>query len=189
MAILLIATSFFCNIFILMTIFKGILLLFIMSAISVSAQTKQAPVIKSGNPYIKIVEAYTQQMLPGAKGAIKKTDQHFVVIWKGVTFPKVFCWRTVSDFTPCSAEKAHKIPAKTKHNFPAGMEYNTEKVSSDAIHKGDTLMLTPIIGARYTVPAEIPKTAKNTLFFKTGNSNWLAIPIKKIGKKAPIALP
>jgi hypothetical protein len=51
------------------------------------------------------------------------------------------------------------------------------------VKKGTNLLLTPVTGGRFPIPAEIPDSARNTLFYKTAGSNWIALPVNKIAKK------
>jgi hypothetical protein len=78
-------------------------------------------------------------------------------------------------------DKAHK-PKDSK-------DYLTESISNDQVHKGDTLSLKPIRGGKFPIPAEIPETAKNTLFYKVAGSKWLAFPVTTITRKRDVAMP
>jgi hypothetical protein len=48
------------------------------------------------------------------------------------------------------------------------------------------LELIPMTGGKFPVPAEIPVEARNTLYYKTAGSGWLAFPVKTITKKVDI---
>lgn len=141
---------------------------------------------------MKLIEAYTQNLLPGMPGGEVKNETHIVIIWKGSTYPDAIFWRGAGGFMPCNIEKAHKLTPSELASFPPGMAYNTESLSSDQIHKGDTLMLTPMKGGKYPIPAVIPKNAKNTLFYTIGHtekSKWLAFPVSKIGTRQDVPMP
>jgi hypothetical protein len=68
------------------------------------------------------------------------------------------------------------------------MDYNTEFVTGDQIHKGDTISLTPLTRGKFRIPDDIPKTAKNTLFYKTTGSGWQMSKVKTISKKRDIPM-
>ena len=138
---------------------------------------------------IKLLEAYAQRTIPGTPGGLPPASFHFVIIWGGATYPESFFWRGENGWLTCKTEKAHKITKNEIRNFPPNMEYATLAVGGDEMHKGDTLLLTPIKGGKFPVPAEIPKDAKNTLYYKTGGSKWIAFPIKNIIKKKDVAMP
>jgi hypothetical protein len=88
----------------------------------------------------------------------------------------------------CKIEKAHRVKGPDT-NVPKGLDYIAEMVNGDQIHKGDTLEVTPVKGGRYPIPAEIPATAKNTLYYKVGGSKWLSFPVKNISTKPDVARP
>ncbi len=136
----------------------------------------------------KLIEAYTQRSLPGIPGAPVQTDTKFIILWQGASYPETFFWRGESGWLSCRIDKAHKVKPGTK-NIPRGMEYTTEFVTGEQMHKGDTLQLTPVTGGRFPIPKEIPASAKNTLFYKTAGSGWLAFQVKTITQKPDIARP
>lgn len=150
-------------------------------------KTKRKKVVKTTS-YFTLLEAYTQNTMPGTPGGLQETGHHFVIKWQTATYPETFFWRGENGWMTCKIEKASKITGD-RTNVPRGMDYRTRMVTGDDIKKGDTLMLTPIRGGRFPIPPEIPETAKNTLFFKTGGSKWLAFPVKTIGKKPDIMMP
>jgi hypothetical protein len=143
---------------------------------------------KARTSYIKLLEAYTQRTLAGRRGIRPVTDTHFIVIWEGLKYPKSFFWRGDTGVVSCSVVKAHKVPGR-RTNFPQGADYTTEHISADMIHKGDTLQLTPAATTAISSPNRIPTKTKNTLFFKTGNSGWLAFPVKNITRKQDLSMP
>lgn len=143
---------------------------------------------KKSSAYFKVLEAYSQRTVPGAPGGQAKTAYHFIIIWENAKYPETFFWRGENGWMTCNMVKAHKIRKKDK-SVPAGIDYTTEFAAGDAIHKGDTLQLTPMSGGKFPIPDEIPKNAKNTLYFKTGGSGWLSFPVKNISKKPDIVMP
>jgi hypothetical protein len=138
--------------------------------------------------YVKLLEAYTQRTVAGIEGGGSATNYRFVVIWQGSKYPETFFWRGDGGFMPCNIEKVRKITKRTV-GVPQGIDYQVVDGMGDELKKGDTLMLTPMKGGKFPVPAAIPKKAKNTLFFKTGSSGWLSFPVKKITVKQPIMAP
>ena len=146
--------------------------------------TKKLP---KGN--FTLIEAYTQRTLPGMPRGTITTAEHFIVVWKATTFPESIFWRGDNGFLPCMIQKAVRVDPKANSKMPPGIDYLTEDYGSNKVHKGDTLMLTPVTGGKYAVPNEIPATSKNTLFYKTGGSGWLSFPVTTIAKKRDIAMP
>jgi hypothetical protein len=142
---------------------------------------------KKSKADFRLIEAYSQRTIPGIPGATPKTAYHFIIVWENKNYPETFFWRGDNGWVTCNIVKAHKVKAKSK-NVPKGMDYTIENVSGDAIHKGDTVQLTPTPGGKFPVPAEIPADAKNTLYYKTGGSGWLSFPVKNISKKPDVTL-
>ena len=146
---------------------------------------------KKTSASFKLVEAYTQRTLPGIRPGpghqVPPPVTNFIIVWEAPAYPETFFWRGDGGWLTCRMEKAHKISGKSR--MPPGKDYSIEAASGDQIHKGDTLMLTPVVGGKFPIPAEIPDTAKNTLFFKTGGSKWLSYHVSTISKKQDIAMP
>ena len=143
---------------------------------------------KKHKVYLKLVEAYTQRTVPGIPGPPPPTGTHLIVIWEASTAPETFFWRGDGGWLGCNMVKAHKS-AKKAGGHARGADYYTESVMPEQVHKGDTLELSPVTGGKFPIPAEIPADAKNTLFFKTGGSTWLSVPVTTITKKADIVTP
>jgi hypothetical protein len=139
---------------------------------TVSAKTAT----KKQKSYFRLIEAYTQKTIPGIPGAQPKTAYHFIITWQAPKYPQTFFWRGENGWLPCKMSRAHRH----------GTDYVTENI--DEVHKGDTLELVPVSGGKFLIPAEIPVAARNTLFFKTGGSGWLAFPVKNIGKRDDILM-
>ncbi len=143
------------------------LLLLLMVAGTANATTK-----KKSSP-AKLVTAYSRT-IPEAEQSNPPMEGHFFVVkWQDTKYPETFFWRGQGGWLTCNIERAHK----------AGKGYKTEQVTNGDIHKGDTLMLSPITGGRFPVPKEIPEKAKNTIFYKVNGSAWLSLPVKKINKQ------
>ncbi len=143
---------------------------------------------RTGKSYVTLVEAYTQDILPGRKEGKVETTLSFIIEWKSKAYPETFFWRGDNGWMTCKIEKVHKIVGR-RANTPEGMEYTIDRVSIDKLTTGDTLMLTPMVGGKFPIPPEIPEKAKNTLFFKAGGSSWLSYPVKNIARKRAIAMP
>ncbi len=160
------------------------LLLVFLCLISTAEAKKETK--KKEKAYFKLLEASAQKTVPGIPGAQPKTNYKFIIIWQGAKYPETFFWRGENGWLTCSILKAHKQKSKTKGTF--GVDYKTESASGDNIHTGDTLQLTPIVGGKFPIPAEIPADAKNSLYFKTGGSAWLSFPVKNITKKPDVIM-
>jgi hypothetical protein len=150
-------------------------------------KNKKKPVM---GHFFRLLEAYTQRTLPGIPGGKpSEAVYHFVIVWESTNNLQSCFWRGDNGFMSCNIEKAHKIQPKDARNFPPGMDYRTEPVPGEQLHKGDTVMLTPVRGGKFPVPKEVPATAKNTLYYKSDGPAWLSFPVKDIAKKADIAMP
>jgi hypothetical protein len=160
---------------------------FLSIVISFRAFTKTRA--KSHKVYFQLLEAYTQRTLPGMRDAAPQTSTHFIIIWDDKQLPQSFFWRGDSNgWVTCNVVRAHKVTGRPI-NLPTGIDYMKEVITVDKIQKGDTLELTPVAGGKFPVPAEIPESTRNTLFFKTGGSKLIAFPVKNIGRKQDIAMP
>ena len=126
---------------------------------------------------IKLVTAYTKTISESEQSNPPMAGYFFVVKWENTKYPETFFWRGNGGWLSCNIEKAHKkmVSGKT--------EYTSEPFDMTTLHKGDTLMLVPVTGGRFPIPAEIPEKAKNTLYYKVNGSKWLSFPVTKITKK------
>ena len=170
---------------------KTLLCLFVLCfGITAVAHAKKKAKKKSTASF-KLVDAYTQRTIPGIRPGpghpTPPPTTNFVIVWQAATYPETFFWRGDNGWLSCRIDKAHKAVGKL--HMPAGKDYMTEIVTGDQIHKGDTLLLTPVTGGRFPIPSEIPETAKNTLFYKTGGSKWLSFHVDAITKKRDIVMP
>ena len=147
---------------------RTILTLGLVLYVGANVQAKKTTVKKS-KPDIKMLSAQTK--------SLPYEHLEFVLVWEKSKYPQTFFWRGENGWLPCVMERAHKNKS--------GVDYIGEKVSAGDIRKGDTLMLVPITGGRFAVPKDVPATAKNILYYKTGGSGWLSFPVKKtIGIRA-----
>jgi hypothetical protein len=121
----------------------------------------------------KLIAAYSKS-IPAAKQSNPPMAGYFFVIkWQETTPPETFFWRGEGGWLSCNIEKACK----------KGKNYSGKNVNLGKVKKGTNLLLTPVTGGRFPIPAEIPDSARNTLFYKTAGSNWIALPVNKIAKK------
>ena len=153
------------------------------------AQSPKATV-KSGAKHIKMLSAFSQRTMPGARGMKPITDYHFILVWKNNDAPGTFVWRGDHTWMTCSLLKVHKANKKNAdHTSPAGFSYTLEDVTKHPLKKGDTLEISPLAGGKFAVPKEIPQDSMNVLYFKTVKSEWLSYPVKKITAMQDIVLP
>lgn len=149
------------------------LLLVCLSAAGMANATEKK---KKAN--LKLVTAYTRKIADTEQTNPPMAGTFVVIKWGYDTYPETIFWRGQSGWLTCNIGKAHKMVQKGKTS------YATEEIMPDQVHKGDTLMLTPVTGGRFPIPAEIPAKAKNTLFFKTGGSaTWSSFAVSPISKK------
>lgn len=147
---------------------KYIVCLLFAVSIALGAQAGKKP-----KATIKLVEATSQATRPGIPGGNTPTDCRIYIVWNATTYPETFFWRGEKGWLTCNMEKAHKAKG------PKG-KWTTTAVVNDAVHKGDTLYLHPVTGGRFPTPAEVPASARNTLYYKTAGSGWLSFKVQKI---------
>lgn len=121
----------------------------------------------------KLITAYTQTIPQSKQSNPPMAGYFFVVKWEETTPPETFFWRGEGGWLTCRIEKACK----------KGKTYVGKTIALDKIRKGTQLLLTPLTGGRFPVPPEIPDSARNTLYYKTGGSGWIAFHVNKIAKK------
>ena len=148
---------------------------FILGIIISDTAAASSKAKKKQKTHFALIEAYNKKMPVAEPGAPPMTGDHFVIKWNDTNYPETFFWRGESGWLSCKVDKVHKA-------VKAG-GYTADPAIGDQVHKGDTLMLSPVTGGRFPIPKEIPTSAKNTLFYKTGGSEWLAFPVKTIAKK------
>lgn len=155
----------------------------ILGALTTQAQAAHKKAVKKKpvrvkNKYFRLLEAYSQKAEKN-RAAPPQTGTHFIIVWSAATYPETFFWRGDNGWLNCRMERAKKATGK----HAAGVNYVLNNTSAGDIHAGDTLMLSPITGGKFPIPAEIPADVKNMLFFKTGGSQWLSYPVNVIAKK------
>lgn len=143
----------------------------VIIAAQVSARTKKSKHL------FKLVSAYSKTISEDHQSNPPMAGYFFVVEWQSAGYPETIFWRGDGGWLTCNIERANKV-AGSKSD-----EYTGTDIAIDKIKKGDLLLLTPVTGGRFPIPAEIPESAKNTLFYKVGGSAWMAFPVKKIVKK------
>jgi hypothetical protein len=143
------------------------ILIFVAALCATITTEAKGPSAKKHKPNVRLLTAYEEQK-PGAQ-------PQFILVWQGTKYPETFFWRGDNGWLPCRMEKAHKQDRDSQM-------YTSESISAGDIHRGDTLSLVPVTGGRFALPKEIPATAKNTLYYKTGGTGWLSFPVKKIVK-------
>ncbi len=151
---------------------------------TVSAKKKK----KKAKTYLTLVTAFSQRIVPGIPGPPPPTGVHFIIVWEGEKNPETFFWRGDGGWLSCNVAKAKKIVNRRyiRANY---REYETSVIAIDQIKKGDTLQLDPVTGGKFPIPAEIPATAQNTLFFKTAGSAWLSYHVDSVKKIPDIVRP
>lgn len=127
--------------------------------------------------HFKLITAYSKKIADNEQTNPHMAGTFFVIKWTGDTYPETFFWRGENGWLTCSIDRAKKVTKNGKTEYTSGF------ATAETIRKGDTLMLTPLIGGRFPIPDEIPQDAKNTLFYKVGGSKWLSFQVKNIEKK------
>ncbi|WP_345077207.1 hypothetical protein [Nemorincola caseinilytica] len=134
--------------------------------------------IKKKKTPVKLLSAYTRSIPDAEQSNPPMQGTFIVIVWNYDTYPETMFWRGQNGWLTCNIEKAHRVVKKKVTT------YTTEEMMIDQVRKGDTLMITPLTGGRYPIPAEISQKAKNTLFYKTGGNNkWLSFSVSPISKK------
>lgn len=164
----------------------AVVLLLAAAPLLLHAQPKKGA-IKSGKSYARLVKSVSQRTLRGVRGMEPVMQYHFITVWKNDDVPLCFFWRAANGWASCLISKAHKLPGK--HTAADVFPYTAERISTENIQKGDTLELTPITGGKFPIPADIPANAHNTLYFKTANTGWLSLPVKKISRQPDVIMP
>ncbi len=132
---------------------------------------------KKKKHHFKLVTAYSKNIPQNEQSNPPMEGHFFVVKWKSNSTPQTFFWRGEGGWLTC------KIESATESEKDGSGTYTGNNISIANISKGDLLLLTPLTGGRFPIPDEIPESARNTLFYKVGNSNWLAYPVNNIDKK------
>lgn len=122
---------------------------------------------------IKLVSAFSKKIPESAQSNPPKSGEFFVIKWNEGSYPESVFWRGQGGWLTCNIEKAVK----------KGGSYKGVPIEMEKIKKGQLLLFTPVTGGRFPIPSEIPENAKNTIFYKTAGSAWIAFQVKKISKK------
>ncbi len=149
----------------------------LVAGICLVAATQAFASAKKAKANFKLVTAYSKNIPENKQTNPPMAGYFFVIQWESASYPETFFWRGESGWLTCNIEKARKTTKNGK------TEYTGTTIGLDKIRKGDLLLLTPVTGGRFPIPAEIPQDAKNTLFYKTAGSAWLSFPVNKISKK------
>ena len=145
--------------------------------------------------YFGLIEAYSQQIIPGARHAHRPPATiHFIVVWENSGYPDSFFWNTDTSLLKCSVTKVHKVVNKMPR-APMGIDYYTDNTAMKNISKGDTLDVKPILGSNAVIAGGIPAipNQKNTLFVEihwkddVNSLHWLHVDA--ITKKHDIEMP
>jgi hypothetical protein len=143
---------------------------------------------KKAHPSFILLEAFSQHVLPVRTNVTPTTGEHFIIVWEAAKYPETFFWRGENEWLRCKIMNAHKVVCRSP-DFPEGIDYTVSHIQGDDIHVGDTLELTPMLLENFPVPHDIPKDAKNTIFFKEGKSRWLSYAVKEITPKPDVTMP
>ena len=175
---------------------KALLCLVILCvAITGSLQAKKKS--KQKKVDFKLVEAYSQRIIPGMRPSPQHPAPppviHFIVVWQSALHPDAFFWHGDTGLLKCNMVRVHKMTDKGLI-IRTGKDYRSEGVAADKIIKGDTLDVTPIPNTRAIVADGVPvvQGVKNTLFAQTtGNhgSDVTSVTVNTIVKKRDIAMP
>ncbi len=142
---------------------------------------------KKSKASFRLVEAFSQRMLPGKSGGAIKTDSHFILVWQDEAKPAdAFYWKNDNNWQQCIAAKAHKA---VRGQVRAGFEYSQERAGLAGVNKGDTIILTPRHGSGSAVPEPLQKKKGNFVCYKTQEGAWYSVPVLKLAQKHDIALP
>jgi hypothetical protein len=159
-------------------------------AVVCSVMAKKKSKKKTENDFT-LIEAYSQRTIPGARRAIQPPPViHFIIVWQGMQYPDAFFWRADTGLVACNVVEAHKVINKPLFSPAAVSDYYAE-IKKEAIKKGDTLDIIPMRGGKARGADSIHATqdVKNTLFFRTGVSEWRKFHIDSIMRKRDIVMP
>ena len=112
----------------------------------------------------RVIQATSQRIIPGIPGAPIKTEFVFTVVWLTTRKPILFFWKDEIGWKNCTMSK-----------------------SAEIVKKGDTLIIATIRG---NVPQILPKSANNTICYKTvSSSGWKLVPVKNVIQKTDAVAP
>ncbi len=163
--------------------------LFVMCGFAAADVSAKGGRLKSHKHDLKLIEAYSQKTVPGRRESPAEISINFIMEWRAKTYPETMFWRGEGGWQTCRMLKAHKMELGAGSKPIVGSGYRVEMADGNNIKKGDTMMVTPMVGGKFPIPKEIPNEARNTLFYKTGGSEWRPFVIDTIIKKRDILAP
>ncbi|MCB0696191.1 MAG: hypothetical protein KDC07_02435 [Chitinophagaceae bacterium] len=177
--------------------FTVAILAILFMALTACAQSKKSTAAKTSRHITSdkplLLQATEQTTLPGRPEMEPTTDNRFVIVWKSKDAPASFFWRGQQSWLPCNVNKVTGYkPLVVKDNgdgIPTPLNYVTVSTNNQNFATGDTLELYPVTGGKHPIPAEIPQDKNNVIYYKTVNSNWLALPVDSITVLPSIAMP
>lgn len=142
-------------------------LLLCLLALGACAQGKK---IASGKSYAKALDGIHYTATEEEGNDLPAYALH--IVWNATTPPESLFFRPTTEWQTCIVYKGYKGRTGTP-------------VSFEKIRKGDTLTVLPMRYGRDAVPKAIPASGAHTLFFTVKNSQWMALPIRKIRAAQP----
>jgi hypothetical protein len=153
----------------------------LLAALSLSSCTAQKGSAKRATPgdrYARVLEATSQRTLPGMRSQQPYTDYRIVLVWEKSAPPITFYWKPADGWHDARVTRYSPNPD------------SEQPISLQDVRKGDTLRIWSTTStAKSPVPADIPESATNTLFFRTAASGWLFTPVRSINALEDIAMP
>ena len=153
----------------------------LLAALSLSSCTAQKGGTKravSGGAYARVLEATSQRVLPGMRSQQPYTDYRIVLVWEHRSPPIAFYWRPAAGWHDARVSRYSTNPD------------SEQTISLQDVRKGDTLRIwSTTSSGKSPVPAGIPESATNTLYFRTAASGWLYVPVRGIRALEDIAMP
>jgi len=157
------------------------LTLLIITALYACSGSRQADATNSR--MASLIEASSQRTLPGREEDEITTRYELYLIWNGATSPETFFWKDGEAWMPAGVQKVSRV------NVPADRNPRFLDIAPEAVQQGDTLRLLPMSGGKFAIPQEAAKASEKAIFFKTGGSGWMHIPVEKMTRKPDIAMP
>lgn len=157
--------------------------LFLVTAILFLCFQEDCFAKKNKHNDIKLIQCYEQRILAGRNEAGIEINYEILAVWQGKKAPISLFFKNETDWKNC------KIFRVTRKNLAADQATLTIEISPEEIKRGDSLLIQPISGGRYTMPKHINARIKKALFYQTTNSNWLFHQINKTERKEDIVMP
>ena len=137
----------------------------------------------------KLIEAYTQRILPGRREGRVMQEIHFIIKWRNAGYPKDFFWVYGHDTLNCNIAKAHKAADNGGGRMHGRADYYTENTTLEYISAGDTLDITPVNAGSETPGRDLQQHLKSTLLYSVNrNRNLFVVRVDSIAKKRDIAM-